>query len=177
MKPVVVTLSIPSEAFLSQISSAEKISALPAADVPELSPLHLYAGRWEAEISGKSQLKRIEVGEWILNGSFLRQSWSTEGAEDTPKACGMTLMTYDSVRNAYLSWSFLAIRSVVHREGFWDAASRTMTWTDQLAAHGGSVISTSWFTDDATHAWSIKETDDHGRVVREIDGRSIRLAA
>jgi len=177
MSPVVVTVSIPAEAFISQIGSAEKISDEADPTVPELQPLHLYAGRWESEISGKPQFKRVEVGEWILNGSFLRQCWSADGPEEATKASGITIMTFDSVKKAYLSWSFLAIRSVVQKEGSWDAASQTMTWTDQLAAPGESVVTKSSFVDSATNVWSITETDAKGKVVRSLDGKSVRRSS
>ena len=174
MSPVVVTVSIPAEAFVSQISAAEKTCASADPAVPELLPLDLYAGRWEAGIPGRSHLKRIEVADWILNGSFLRQCWSTEGAEDVSGACGITLMTFDAARRTYLSWSFLGIRSVVQKEGEWDAATRTMTWTDQLADSGESVVTTTSFPKDGTSLWSIVEKDAKGRMVREVDGKSVR---
>jgi len=177
MHPVEVTVSIPVDAFLSQISSAEVVSEAPDSSVPELEPLRLYAGRWESEISGKPQLRRVEVGEWILNGSFLRQCWSTEGQEDATKASGITMMTFDSARKAYLSWSFLAVRSVVQKEGSWDAASRTMTWTDQLAATGETVVTRSSFLDDTTHVWRVSEIDAKGKVVRAVEGRSVRRSS
>ena len=177
MKPVVVTLSIPADAFNSQISLAEKISELPDPSVPELEALYFYAGRWESEISGRAQLKRIEVDEWVLNGSFLRQCWSAEGPEEANRASGITLMTFDAAKKAYLSWSFLAIRSVVYKEGLWDAASRTMTWTDKLARPGEVVVTKDAFVDEATNVWSIVEKDAKGKALREVNGRSVRRSA
>ena len=177
MKPIVVTVTIPADAFVSQVSSAEEIVDGPDATLPELQALHHYSGRWELEIAGRRQFRRTEVAEWVLGGRFLRQCWSTEGAEDMPKASGITMMTFDSVGKVYLSWSFLAIGSVVHNKGIWDDASRTMTWTDQLAGTGECVITKSSFIDDGTNVWSITERDAKGEAVREIDGKSILRSA
>lgn len=174
MKSISVTVSIPVDAFLSQISSAEVAGDAPDPGVPELQALAFYAGRWESQVFGKPHLKETEVAEWVLNGSFLRQCWSTEGSEKGASACGMTLMTFDASRETYLSWSFLAKRSVVCKEGVWDASSRTMTWTNQLAAPGECVVTKSTFVEDGINAWSIREIDATGKVVRAVDGKSTR---
>ena len=177
MKPITVSVTIPAEAFISQLSSAEEIVEGPDKTIPELQGLHHYSGRWVGEITGKPDLTRTELGEWILNGRFLRQCWSTEGPEEMPKASGITMMTFDSARAVYLSWSFLAIGSVVHNQGVWDAASRTMTWTDQTGGSGDVVVTKSSFAEDGTNVWSIVETTAKGEVVREVDGKSMRRSA
>ncbi len=177
MKPVTVTVSIPAEAFISQLSTAEGIAAGPDPGIAELQALDHYSGRWVGEITGKPDLKRTEVAEWILDGRFLRQCWSTEGIADSPKASGITISTFDAKAARYLSWSFLAIGSVVHNQGLWDKATRTMTWTDQLDGSGDSVVTKSTFADAGTHVWSIVERNSKGDVLREVDGKSIRQSA
>jgi hypothetical protein len=177
MKPITVTVSIPAEAFVSQLSTAEGIADGPDPVIAELHALDHYAGRWVGEITGKPDLKRTEVAEWILDGRFLRQCWSTEGIADHPKASGITISTFDAKTARYLSWSFLAIGSVVHNQGTWDETSRTMTWTDQLDGTGDSVVTKSTFADGGINVWSIVERNPKGDVLREVDGKSIRRSA
>src|SRR5271156_5909450 len=51
MKPVVLTVSIPATILSCQVNAADDVAEGPAADVPELQALNLYAGEWEHEIA------------------------------------------------------------------------------------------------------------------------------
>src|SRR5438093_6186125 len=124
MKPLVVTVTIPANTLTCQVSTSEEIAERPSPEIPELQALDHYTGTWEDEISGKPGIKRTEVGEWVLDGRFLRQFWSSEASEDIPKASGIVMMTFDLTRKVYLSWSFLATGTVIENVGMWDAASR-----------------------------------------------------
>ncbi|MEA3208198.1 MAG: hypothetical protein QOE70_1255 [Chthoniobacter sp.] len=169
-----LTVKIPASAFTCQVTSAEEIAEGPDPTVPELEVLKHYFGQWDSEITGKPAWKRTESGEWVLNGRFLRQCWSTEAGEGIPKASGITIMTFDVKKKAYLSWSFLAIGSVACNEGVWDSASRTMTWRDRLADTGEAVVTKATFVDEGTNVWSIAETDREGKIVREVAGKNTR---
>jgi hypothetical protein len=157
-----------------QIGSTEEIVEGPATGTPELEALHHYVGDWEDEISGKPGMRRTESAAWILRGRFLRQNWSAEAGDGTPTASGLTLMTYDVDRHVYRHWSFLATGSVIENEGTWDAESHTFTWGHLLADTSQTVITKATFEDGGTQAWSIVKSDAHGRVLREVSGRSRR---
>jgi hypothetical protein len=152
----------------------ENFAEAPSPEIPELQVLHRYAGEWEDEIVGKPGVKRTEAGEWILDGRFLRQTWTTDASEGSPKASGWTLMTYDVEKHVYRSWSFLATGSVIENEGVWDDATQTLTWGHRLPGTEETVITKASFVDEATQTWSIVKTDAHGKVVREVVGRSNR---
>jgi len=175
MKPVVLTVSIPATVLSCQVNTGEDVAQGPSPEVPELKNLDHYTGQWEDEIAGHPDVRRTEFGEWILNGRFLRQSWSSESTdEDTPAAHGLTLMTFDTVSKVYRSWAFLATGSVIENEGVWDPITKTFTWGHRLPATAETVITKASFADDATQAWSIVKTDERDKVVREVAGRSIR---
>lgn len=176
MKPLVVTVSIPASTFTCQVNSDEEIADGPSEEISELRVLDHYRGKWEDEISGRPSVKRTEIGEWVLNGRFLRQLWSTEASEDMPKASGITMMTFDTSSEQYRSWSFLATGTVIENEGVWDAPSRTMTWGHRVPDTGESVITKTTFIDEVTAAWSIVKLDAKDHVVREVDGRNRRRA-
>ena len=174
MKPIPLTITIPSFTFTCEASVAEDTAAAPAENSPELKVLDRYAGTWVEHISGRPEVRRRDEGEWILEGRFLRQKWTTEALEDAPKASGMTLMTYDRERNVYRSWSFLATGSMIENDGTWDAKSNTMTWGHRVTERTEKVTTTVSFPDEATQEWSIVQTDAEGKILREIAGRSVR---
>src|SRR5882724_2966050 len=174
MKPVVLTVSIPATVLSCQVNADEEVAEGPSADVPELKELNHYIGQWEDEISGRPDMKRTELAEWILGGRFLRQAWSTEAGDGTPPAHGLTLMTYDPERKIYRSWSFLATGSVIENEGVWEAVTKTFTWGHRLSDKSETVITKASFAVDGAQLWSIVKTDEHNKVIREVAGRSIR---
>ena len=177
MKPVVLTVSIPATVLSCQVNAGEDVAEGPSPEVPELQNLDHYAGQWEDEIAGRPDVRRTELGEWILNGRFLRQSWSSEATDGTPPAHGLTLMTFDTEGKVYRSWAFLATGTVIENEGVWDAITKTFTWGHRLPATSETVITKASFTDDNVQAWSIVKTDEHDKVIREVAGRSIRRSA
>jgi len=112
----------------------------------------------------------------ILHGRFLRQSWSAEAGDGSPTANGLTLMTFDTDRRVYRHWSFLATGSVIENEGVWDAADRAFTWGHRLVDTDETVITKASFAEEGAQAWSIVKTDAHGKILREVSGRSRRRA-
>ncbi|HEY3901392.1 MAG TPA: hypothetical protein VGM54_22475 [Chthoniobacter sp.] len=176
MKPVVLTVSIPATVLSCQVQADGDVAEGPDPAVPELQALNHYIGQWEDEIAGRPQVKRAETGEWILRGRFLRQSWSAESTDGAPPAQGLTLMTFDTGGKVYRSWSFLATGSVLEKEGVWDTITKTFTWGHRIAESSETVITKASFVDEAVQDWSIVKTDEHGKVVREVVGRSLRRA-
>jgi hypothetical protein len=174
MKPVVLTVSIPATVLSCQVNTSNDVAEGPSPEVPELKLLDHYAGQWEDEIAGRPDMHRTELGEWILGGRFLRQSWSSESTNETPSAHGLTLMTFDTTAKVFRSWAFLATGAVIENEGVWDAITKTFTWGHRLLDTAETVITKASFADGAAQTWSIVKTDDHGHVVREVAGRSLR---
>jgi len=174
MKPVVLTVSIPATVLSCQVNTGEEIAEGPSPEVPELKELNHYMGQWEDEISGRPEMRRTEVGEWILDGRFLRQSWFTESNDGNPPARGLTLMTFDTRAKVYRSWAFLATGSVIENEGTWDPTSQTFTWGHRLRETAETIITTASFPSENSQAWLIVKTDENQKVVREVTGRSIR---
>jgi len=174
MKPVVLTVSIPATVLNCQVQADADVAKGPDPQVPELQALHHYVGQWEDEIAGRPEVKRAEIAEWILRGRFLRQSWTTESTDGAPPAKGLTLMTFDTEQKVYRSWAFLATGSVIENEGVWDAITKSFTWGRRLVERSETVITKASFVDDSVQDWSIVKTDEHGKVVREVVGRSLR---
>jgi len=175
MKPIPLTISVPAFTFTCEATAAEEPEIGPAEDSAELKVLDRYAGIWVERVSRKPEVRRRDEGEWILDGRFLRQTWTSEAEDDAPKASGMTLMTYDGARNVYRSWAFLAAGTMIENEGSWDAASNTMTWGHRVPETTEMIYTRITFPDEATQEWNIVKTDGEGNVLKEISGRSARM--
>jgi hypothetical protein len=174
MKPIPLTITVPAFTFTCEAAVSEDAANQPAEDCEELKILDRYAGIWVEHVSGKPEVRRRDEGEWILDGRFLRQTWTSEAQEDAPKASGMTLMTYDREQGVYRSWAFLATGSVIENEGSWDEPTKTMTWGHRVPETTEMVFTRVVFPDEATQEWSIVKTDGEGKILRELAGRSIR---
>jgi hypothetical protein len=174
MNPLIITVALPELNFRCRVGPADASAAGPEPSLPELQVLNHYCGAWDDEIAGPTSLNRTEIGEWVLDGRFLRQSWICEASDGIPTASGVTMMTYDPASACYLSWSFLAIGSVVHNRGEWDSATQTMTWVDRLSGEGEIVTTKAQFIGNVSYSWSIVKHDKAGRILREVKGTSIR---
>lgn len=174
MKPLPLTISIPAFTFTCEATVEEECATGPAEDSAELKVLDHYAGIWVERVSGKPEVRRRDEGEWILDGRFLRQTWTSEAQDDAPKASGVTLMTYVREMNVYQSWAFLATGSVIENEGSWDADSKTMTWGHRAPGTTEMIFTRVAFPDETTQEWCIVKTDGEGNILRKIAGRSVR---
>ena len=174
MKPVVLTVTIPATVLSCQVNAGDDVATGPSPEIPELKALNHYAGQWEDEISGRPGVRRTEVGEWILNGRFLRQSWSTQSSDGSPPAQGLTLMTFDVETKVYRSWGFLATGTVIENSGTWDETTQTFTWGHRLMDTTETVTTKASFPSENSQAWYIVKTDENHKIVREVTGRSIR---
>jgi hypothetical protein len=156
----------------------------PSADVPELQPLNLWAGTWDSELTVKpnadlpkgGKAKGTATAEWIHDGRFLRQTWAMDSADGIPKMNGSTLMTYDTRKKTYRSWSFFSTGVASEAEGVWDAKARKMTWTSRDAESGQTTVTTATFGADGSETWSIVAKDRDGKVVNEVNGKNTRRA-
>ena len=83
-------------------------------------------------------------------------------------------MTFDTERNVYRSWAFLGTGSVIEKEGVWDGIAKTFTWGHRVTESSETVITKASFADNTVQDWSIVKTDEHGKVLREVVGRSLR---
>jgi hypothetical protein len=146
------------------------------ADEPsnELQVLNYYVGKWDVEITGRSRGKGIVTGEWVLDGQFLRQTWSVEASPDNPRTSGIVMMTYDAEKKVYRSWSFSVKGAVRESQGVWDPHSRTMTWTRRNVESGETVVLRSSFVDDATESWSIVKADANANILGNMTGKNTR---
>ena len=159
MKAIPLTITIPAFTFTCEATAADDPPAGPADDSAEL------------------KVRRRDEGEWILDGRFLRQTWTSAAQEDAPMASGMTLMTYDRSRNVYRSWAFLAAGTMIENEGSWDATTKTMTWGHRVPGTTEMIFTRVAFPDGGTQEWSIVKTDVEGNVLKELAGRSVRQEA
>ena len=174
MNAVTLTVSIPATVLSCQVAGDTIVAAGPAPGFPELQPLHHYAGQWEDEIAGKPGKRRTETAEWILQGRFLRQTWTSESEDNLPPASGITLSTFDTTLQRYRSWAFHAAGSVIENEGEWDAATQTFSWSHPVPETTDKIITTASFLDEQTQTWSIVKIDAQGKILREVAGRSLR---
>ena len=177
MKAIPLTITIPAFTFTCEATAADDPSTGPADDPAELKVLDHYAGIWVEHVSGRPEVRRRDEGEWILDGRFLRQTWTSAAQEDAPMASGMTLMTYDRNRNVYRSWAFLATGTMIENEGSWDATTKTMTWGHRVPGTTEMIFTRVAFPDGGTQEWSIVKTDVEGNVLKELAGRSVRQEA
>jgi hypothetical protein len=174
-----ILLAYPLVAFVASGETGQG----PAKDVPELQPLNHYVGSFETEMTIKpnpglpngARTRGKATGEWILDGRFMRQTWTAEAAEGIPRLSGVTLMTYDPRQRTYRSWIFYSNGASGESQGAWNAQTRTMTWTMRDAESGGTVVTTATFAEGGDETWSIVEKDRDGKVRSEITGKTRRV--
>ena len=154
----------------------------PAKDIPELKVLSQYAGNWDGEMTVKpnpnqpkgAQTTGPAVGEWIHDGRFLRQTWSSKASGAFPAMNGSTIMTYDPHKKTYRSWSFNSGGQMGESQGTWDAKTRTLTWTMRDDGGGGASVTKATFPEIGIESWSIIVKDRDGQVVADLSGKNTR---
>ncbi len=134
--------------------------------------LDRYVGTWEdtSDTSGKIST----TCEWILDGSFLRHSWSFDTGTGAPKTIGMQLMSYDATNHIYRAWTFLANGLAQQGEGAWDASSKSFTWTLHEPANGQTVVTKVTFVSDDQEDVMFTSTDKDGNVLTEYSRKKVR---
>ena len=139
---------------------------------PELMALDRYVGNWET--SGASG-RLSTTCEWILDGSFLRHSWSAEAPGGGPKSFGMQLMSYDAEHHIYRAWTFFSNGKARQGEGAWDAASKTFTWTSKDPENGQTGVTKVTFVTDDEQKCVFTLTDRDGKLITDYTIKKVRL--
>jgi hypothetical protein len=65
---------------------------------------------------------------------------------------------------------------MIEKEGVWDMVTKTFTWGHRMVASSETVVTKASFPGEAVQDWSIVKTDERGKVIREVVGRSLRRA-
>jgi hypothetical protein len=138
----------------------------------ELAALDRYVGVWDdtSDPGGKV----TATCEWILEGSFLRHSWTFDSGDGAPKNVGMQLMSYDAAARTFRAWTFYANGIAGQGEGVWDAASKTFTWTLRDPANGQTTVTKITFVGDDQEDCSSITTDRDGKLVSQVTRKKVR---
>lgn len=147
----------------------------PSMDVPELAPLKYWAGRFESRTETPVRTKGKSQGEWVLDGRFLKFTFTDEGTDRSPKYSGTLMMTYDVDKKTYRYWSFFSDGASLECLGDWDAETRTMTWTGTRRG-GFAQTYKARFDKDGRSTWTIVIKGEEDVVVYDSRGTTTPLA-
>ena len=145
-------------------------------NAPELEALHNYVGSWDVVVSsGPTPVFLGEAtAEWILDGRYVQQTASLRAQDGKPGFKFTTIMTYDSAKRVYRSWTFMTTGSRSESEGIWDAKSRTMVWTSHKDDAGNSSTTKADFSMAGIEKVKIVLTGPSGAVVSELNAENRR---
>lgn len=165
--------------LVTMLISANTVKAGPAGafkDVPELQALQPYVGVWNVAVaSGKTPILDGEAtAEWILDGRYVQQTASLTAKGKPGGIKFTTLMTYDPVRKAYRSWTFLSNGSSSQSDGVWDSKLKTMTWVSHKDESGNTSTTKADFSLMGIEKLSIVVVDPAGKVVTELNSLNMR---
>ena len=155
----------------------------PSAEVPELAVLSGYAGRWESRYEAKriegvnegGDRKGTAEAQWILDGRFLRQNWTSAPTGSDPGMSGYSIMTYDPAKRAYRSWHFVSNGSTSEGTGTYDEKTKTLTWVARDTANGlVTTTKTSFDKGEGSENWVIIVALTDGKVVADLKGKNTR---
>lgn len=144
----------------------------PSKDVPELAVLDHWVGKVESKRATPTAATGRSEAVWILDGRFVRQDWTIDAVGDEPRFSGSTLMTYDSEKKCYKSWSFQSNGTILESEGDWDEAKRTLTWVSKPLVDGVTVHTVARFHPDKTEQWTIVVKSRDGETIYESTGEN-----
>lgn len=142
-------------------------------DVPELKVLRHYVGEWDVKISEHEELNAVVKAKWILDGRFVQQTSTIKDASGDVVMVLTTLMTYDTGKKTYRSWSFTSAGTTSEGVASWDEESKTMT-TRGEEDDGGSTTITATFAKDGEEHWSIATENVSGGAASVITGVNAR---
>jgi serine/threonine protein kinase len=143
------------------------------APVPETAEqvLHALAGNWKGEYTqkiygGKPDIKKfnaVAINDWSVGDKWLRQR-SQIGNESS-----LSMMVFEPGSNALRDWYFHS-RGLIFgpSTGFWDPATRTITWTN-LPKEGVVLRQRLRFVDADTTAGEILILDRDGMTLFAMD--------
>ena len=115
------------------------------AGAPELKPLALEAGTWDADITfppaaeggAPTHAKGVQVNTLRSNGMWMLNEFSVDG---TPYE-GTGLWGWDSATRSYVgTWGDNNENRLRLDRGAWDEATQTLTWTSEMVQADGQHI-------------------------------------
>ena len=151
--------------FLVALACLCTCSALAEPRAQELVELDRYLGTWNDTTDPAGVI--TTRCEWILDGRFLRHSWTFDTGTGEPKTVGMQMMSYDAVNHLYRGWTFLSDGRAEQGEGTWDAASSTFTWKARDMSNGQNVVAKATFVGEDEEVVSFTITGSDGKIVSE----------
>jgi len=153
----------------------------PAADVPELKLLSQFAGHWDSELgvnapgetTGAKTTGKTEC-QWILDGRFLRQSWSIQPAKGIPAMKGQSIRTYDPQKKKFVAWTFHSSGYTETATGEWDEKAKAFNWMADLPQYQWTTETRSAFPKEGYEEWSIVTKNRQGKVIIDLKGKAMR---
>jgi hypothetical protein len=140
--------------------------------------LPALAGNWKGEftqktVNGKPAPLKLDCNiavDWVADKRFLRQRIQHGATGD------LQVMTLDPETRLFRSWFFNAHGAALGPSvGRWDAATRTITWTN-IAEADTVGMKNLRFVDANTVTWDILFRDKAGAVLYEGSGKMTRTA-
>ncbi len=146
------------------------------AQLQVLAPL---AGSWKLEIVVRSaaepgketRITGSALGQWMLNGKFLRLDGRT--SDGSVREEYTVLYAYDVAKSLYRRWYFSSIGLTSEAEGRWNEPEKKMTWTLLHAGENRSGILVDSLGRD-TVTTDVVYKDGSGKVVRSVAIRAVR---
>ncbi len=144
--------------------------------VPELKALDRYVGSWDVEVTspGSPLTKGHSSTKWVLGGRFLQGTGELRSQDGSTVVKVTTLMTFDTARKVYRSWTFMSDGSSFESEGTWKEATRELSSSSRKDSSTGGFTSKSVFVEDGVENWNMEFKDDKGKVVSQIAGKNTR---
>lgn len=146
----------------------------PAKEVPELEALNHWVGQSNVRIKKPVSRTGESHAEWTTAGRYLKQTWKLDADNGNPELSATVIMTYDDKMKVYRQWNFMSDGFTSNATGKWDAATKTMTWTDRNADSGLTTSTKSQFPEAGVEHFTITATDKDGNVVFEMSGQNKR---
>lgn len=163
--------------FLCLLSLAVISNADDRSDkVPELKVLERYVGSWDVEVTSPDAplTKGHSSTTWVLGGRFLQGTGELRSQDGSTVVKVTTLMTFDTVRKVYRSWTFMSDGSSFESEGTWQEPTRELNSSSRQDSPSGGFTSKSVFAEDGVENWSMEFKDDKGKVVSQMTGKNTR---
>ena len=136
---------VPCLTLICAVAEAQTPSGPISGSAPELKPLVMEAGTWDADITFPAQkpgaeptrAKGVQVNSLRSNGMWMLNEFSVDG---TPYQ-GTGLWGWDSATKSYVgTWGDNNENRMRMDKGVWDEATQTMTWTSEMVQADGQHI-------------------------------------
>ena len=164
--------------FVAAISTAPVVRAEQPDDfTPEQQVLNRLAGRWSYTVTthktewtpAETEASGTYSSQWALGNRFVR-----ENAERSDDSTHMAMHTFDVHRKVFRRWYFNSNGVALEATGSWNPETMTLTWKSAVFGDGLTNIATHRFIDDDTIKWTVRVTDDDGKIYFRVEGTSRR---